>query len=267
MLRFSDGLRTMILFCSIILLGYINNSYADIEIDLVQVFPSLDSYDRFSMLVYVETNEPYDEVNYYLDNTWIGAGSGNNGRTDDFFWYSDTNFGGSLHGTEHKLKVDVWRQDNDGNYTQDTVTKTFKVYKPDVNSGYGSDTGVYGETELSRHSYEHPYITFEASVYARNWTEFSWDSTSRFRHTVTGPNNFTDTKESNPPTRTINKDGGTYGPYYEDHTESMQIDISGGDRGIYNSDVYIRHYVKGNVGGGFKKDSWDIMTDHDFEWK
>lgn len=217
------------------------------------------------MLVYVETNEPYDEVNYYLDETWIGAASGGNGRTDDFFWYSEMNFGGSLHGTEHKLKVDVWRQDNDGNFTQDTVTKTFKVYKPIVESGYGDDTGVYGETELSRHSYDHPCITFYGSVWARNSTEFDLDSSSSFRHTVNGPN-FFDQKESEPPTETISSNGGTYGPYYEDYTESMQINISSSDRGEYSSDVYIRQSVEGNVEDGFKKDNWDIILSHTFVW-
>ena len=266
MLRFSDGLKTMILFCSIILLGFINTSNADIEIDLVQVFPSLDSYDRFSMLVYVETNEPYYEVNYYLDETWIGYGyGGNNNRTDDIFWYYVSNFGGSLHGTEHHLKIDVCGEDIDGNFTYDTVTKTVKVYKPIVESGYGEDTGVYGETELSRHSYEHPCITFEGYVWARNWTESDLDSSSSFRHTVNSVN-FFEQKESEPPKQTISKDGGTYGPYYENYTESMQVNISRGGRGEYSSHVYIRQSVEGNVADGFKKDHWDILTNHTFVW-
>ncbi|MYB64380.1 hypothetical protein F4X73_06795 [Candidatus Poribacteria bacterium] len=146
------------------------------------------------------------------------------------------------------------------------VTKTFKVYKPDVNSGYGSDTGVYGETELSQHSYEHPYITFSASVWAENDTEFNWQSTSMFRHIVTGPNGFSDTKESIPPSQEITKNGGTYGPYYENYEESMQIDITSGGPGSYTSDIYIRHNVKGNAGDGFKKDNWNIFLEHTFEW-
>ena len=263
MLRFSKGLISIILFCTIILLGFINTSNADIEIESLYVYSSLTSNDYLTMFVEVQTSEPYHGIDYYLDDTWIERAYGNGKRTYDFLWYDERDFGGSVKGTKHTLKLNVMQ--SVGNDI--VVTKTFKVYKPRIKSGYGKDTGVYGETELSRHSYEHPYITFEASVYAQNDTEFSWDSTSRFRHTVTGPNNFTDTKESNPPTQTISKDGGTYGPYNEDYTESMQINISGGIRGIYNSDVYIRNYVKGNVGDGFKKDSWDIMTDHDFEWK
>ncbi len=263
MLRFSKGLISIILFCTIILLGFINTSNADIEIESLYVYSSLSSNDYFIMMVDVQTSEPYHGIDYYLDDTWIDRAYGDGKRTYDFLWYDESNFGGSLQGTEHTLKLNVMQSVGD----DIVVTKTFKVYKPDVNSGYGSDTGVYGETELSRHSYEHPYITFEASVYAQNDTEFEWTSTSRFRHTVTGPNGFTDTKESNPPTQGITANGGTYGPYNESYEESMQIDISGGDLGSYNSDVYIRHYVKGNVGGDFKKDNWDIMTDHDFEWK
>ena len=187
MLRFSNGLISMILFCSIILLGFINTSNADIEIESVGVYPYLDSDDHFSMYVYVQMNEPYYEVNYYLDDTWIGSGYGGNGQTYDCFCYDESSFGGELQGTEHTLRVDVCAHDDDWNWTYDTVTETFKVYKPDVNSGYGSDTGVYGETELSQHSYEHPYITFYASVWAQNDTEFEWTSSSKFRHDVKGP--------------------------------------------------------------------------------
>ena len=67
MLRFSNGLISMILFCSIILLGYINNSYADIEIESVEVYPYAASTGVLSLYVNVQTSEPYVEVNYYLD--------------------------------------------------------------------------------------------------------------------------------------------------------------------------------------------------------
>ena len=46
----------------------------------------------------------------------------------------------------------------------------------------------------------------------------------------------------------------------------MEINISGGNKGEYTSYVYIRHDVSGNAGGGFKKDNWDILTDHTFTW-
>ena len=72
MLRFSNGLISMILFWTVILIGYINNSYADIEIESVEVFPYADSYGTFTLYVYVQTSEPYVEINYYLDDTWIG---------------------------------------------------------------------------------------------------------------------------------------------------------------------------------------------------
>ena len=39
MLRFSKGLISIILLCTIILLGFINTSSADIEIESVEVFP------------------------------------------------------------------------------------------------------------------------------------------------------------------------------------------------------------------------------------
>ena len=240
MLRFSNGLLSIVLFCSIILLGYINTSSADIEIESLYVYTSLSSSDYFIMIVEVQTSEPYHGIDYYLDDTFIERVYGNGERTYDFLWYDESNFGGSLQGTEHTLKLNVMQSQGD----DVVVTKTFKVYKPDVNSGYGSDTGVYGETELSQHSYEHPYITFSASVWAENDTEFNWQSTSMFRHIVTGPNGFSDTKESIPPSQEITKNGGTYGPYYENYEESMQIDITSGGPGSYTSDIYIDTMLK-----------------------
>ncbi len=188
MLRFSKGLISIILFCTIILLGYINNSYADIEIESVEVFPYANSYGTFTLYVYVQTSEPYVEINYYLDDTWIGAHSGGNGLTDDHFWYDDYSYQGSVKGKKHKLKVDVWRRDNDGSYPQDTEIKKFRVYQPIVTSGYGRtewekprNTGAIGWAEVSAHYFNGTDFVMEASASFYNDSDVTLSAEAWFR--------------------------------------------------------------------------------------
>ncbi len=222
-------------------------------------------------VVKMQSNERF-YTNWYIDGEFKGySASKKNGSvyTASFAPDSSDLTADDVTGTAYEIKASAWSHEPDENGNPKTASDsyTLKVHKPSINAGYGEDTSVYGYTELSLQSYDHPYITFNATVWAENWTEFDWESSSYFRHTVTGPNSFVEQRESTPPTQGITKNGGMYGPYNEDYTESMAIDITSGGRGSYTSDVYIRHSVEGNVGRNFLKDSWGILTQATFHWE
>lgn len=127
------------------------------------------------MLVYMQTNESYYHVDYYLDETWIGSGWGGSTRTDDFFWYDDEDVGGSVKGTKHKLKVVVYYHDENSNLYEIEDTVTFRVYKPVITSGYAptllekpNNTGAYGWAEVSAHYFNGTDFVMEAYAYFDN---------------------------------------------------------------------------------------------------
>ena len=241
MLRFSHGLISMVLFCSIILLGYINTSSADIEIESLEVYPSLDSSDRFTMLVYVQTSEPYHGIDYYLDDTFIERAYGNGERKIDYLWYDESDFGGSLTGTKHTLKLNVMQsQGNDV-----VVTKSFFVFKPieesrTVQENKGNDPrypNVSGSVTLYEQSYYDNSITIDAEAYARNASgaEESVEMYGVFRHTIL--NKSFDELETYMPSRDV-QPGESYGTYYSGR---LSYACSGIPKGTtWNSNAYIR---------------------------
>lgn len=184
MLRFSKGLISIILFCTIILLGFINTSNADIEIESLYVYSSLTWDGYFIMMVDVQTSEPYHGIDYYLDDTWIDRAYGDGKRTVDFLWYDESDFWGSVKGTKHTLKLNVMQAA--GN---DIVfTKTFKVYQPIVTSGYGTtslekprNTGAYGWAEVSAHYFNGTDFVMEASASFSNDSDVTLSAQAWFR--------------------------------------------------------------------------------------
>lgn len=253
MLIFSNGLMSMVFFCLIILVGFVNTSYADLEIESLNVYTSLGSSDYFIMMVEVETSEPYHGIDYYLDDTFIERVYGNGERTYDFLWYDESDFGGSVKGTKHTLKLNVMQsQGNDV-----VVTETFKVYKPIVISGKKLSTwekptvtGVYGYNELSRHYFDGTDIIMDGYVYASNNTDNICQMTAWFRHSnfATGWSD-----EHSAPTEDIGPDPEdkgikrTYGPYSTD-SSILNYHVGGpiGDRDRHTLNVHIHLVADGN---------------------
>ncbi len=249
MLRFSKGLISIILLCTIILLGFINTSSADIEIETLEVYPTLDSYDRFSMLVYVQTSEPYHGIDYYLDDTWIERAYGDGTRTVDYLWYDESDFGGELTGTKHTLKLSVMQ--SSGNDV--VVTKPFFVFKPleesrTVRENKGQEPRyphVSGSVTLYEQSYDGTNITIDADAYAQNASgaEESVEMYGVFRHTIL--NKPFDEIEVYMPGRDV-KPGDSYGPYYSGRLSYACSEIEEGD--TWNSNAYIRLRLDGSNG-------------------
>ena len=225
----------------IILLGNINKSYADLEIDSLDVYPTLDSYDRFSMFVYVQTSEPYHGIDYYLDGTWIARAYGNGTRTVDYLWYDENDFGGELTGTKHTLKLSVMQSAGD----DIVVTKPFFVFKPIEESRTTQERqgkkprypSVSGSVTLYEQSYDGTHITIDAEAYAQNASgaEDSVEMYGVFRHTIL--NKSFDELETYMPGRDV-KPGDSYGPYYSGRLSYSCSNIPDGQ--TWNSNAYIR---------------------------
>lgn len=75
-----------------LIIGLINGSDAEVEdpgndgelaIEIENVTSDGYAYidDDIYLSISVETNVPFDEVNYYFNNTWIGASSGDGIKT------------------------------------------------------------------------------------------------------------------------------------------------------------------------------------------
>lgn len=241
MLRFSNGLISMILFCSIIMLGFINTSSADLEIESLIVYPILSSTDTFYMLVYVQTSEPYHGIDYYLDDTWIERAYGNGERKIDYLWYDERDFGGKLTGTKHTLKLSVMQ--TAGNDI--VVTKRFIVFKPleefrTTQENMGNKPRyplVSGCVRLSEHSYYDNSITIDAEAYAKNASgaEDSVEMYGVFRHTIL--NKPFDELETYMPGRDV-QPGDMYGRYYSGR---LSYPCGGIEEGrTWDSNAYIR---------------------------
>ena len=180
MLKHKTILAIMII-CSLFLIGYINSSDAEIEIVEMDAYGTAYAYGGISLSVSVETNEPYDEVNYYLDGTWIGASSGDNEKTEaSFYAYVDDAAEGSVHGRTYSIRADAWRQDDEGNFSQDSDYYFLKLYKPLIVEGY-KNTGAYGTAVVSKHYFDGTSFVMDAYANACNGSDETLRVSAWFR--------------------------------------------------------------------------------------
>ena len=92
MLRFSNGLISMILFCHIFLLGFINTSDADIEIVELRDYNGTNigyDYGDPYFTFYVRTNEPYGALLWSVDGGPTDGILGNGKKKDHYFSFSN----------------------------------------------------------------------------------------------------------------------------------------------------------------------------------
>ena len=186
----------MILFCSIILLGFISTSYADIEIEELRSYNGTNiEYDRGStyFTFYVRTNEPYGALLWSVDGEW-GPNDGilGNGKKKDHY-FSFSNLTGRLKGNTYKIEVTAYGLDPNGHLVvptdnMDTATYNFTVYKPIVTSGYAPtflekprNTGAYGHAEVSAHYFNGTDFVMEGYAFFNNKSDVELSAEAWFR--------------------------------------------------------------------------------------
>lgn len=138
---------------------------------------TLDGYSYLGNSIYlsvsVETNEPFDEVNYYLNGNWIGASSGDGEKTEVTFSAYPDGGKGSVTGVTYKVRVDVWREHDNGLFTQDSSLKEITIYTPESKTTPIHEKDllfVYGYVEISKHTYDSDtgYMSFDYYVHANH---------------------------------------------------------------------------------------------------
>ena len=162
--------------------GFINRGEAVVEepddegepaIQIEEV--TLDGYSYMGNSIYlsvsVETNEPFDEVNYYLNGTWIGASAGDGEKTEVAFSSYPDGGEGKVTGVTYNVLVDVWREHDNGFFTQDSSTQKITIYTPISESTPVDDLDllfVSGYVEISKQTYDFDsgYMSFDYDVYA-----------------------------------------------------------------------------------------------------
>ena len=186
MLKSKTFITTTIIFSlfliGFLIIGLINGSDAVLEdpgldgepvIQIEEV--TVDGYAYMDNDIYlsvsVKTNEPFDEVNYYFDGTWIGASSGDGTKTEATFSSYPDGGEGSVTGVTYQIRVDVWRQHDNGFFTQDSSSNNLTIYTPiytnTADGGQDIDF-VSGYAAINKHTYDpvSGYMSFDYSVSA-----------------------------------------------------------------------------------------------------
>ena len=256
------------MLCLLCLIGFVNSSDADIEIVEIDAYGYAYSDGGISLCVYVETNEPYDEINFYLDGQWIGrVSAGNDVKTEAFFYsYVDDAAEGSVKGRTYTIRAEAWKE-NDWDPSDDTAYYYLTLYKPIVESGVKTPTwekprvtGAYGWVELlSRHYFDGTNIIMDGYVSAYNPTDEECRGEAWFRHTRADEAGFQE--QHSAPTEDFDN-GESYGPH---STDPMTLNFFVGgpigdeDRYSFNAHIHL------NVHGNRTTDTWEVDSTNPFD--
>ncbi len=106
-----------------------------------------------------------------MNGTWIGASSGDGEKTEVTFSAYPDGGEGSVTGTTYQIRVDVWREHDNGLFTQDSSLNNLTIYKPIYRTTPIHDQDllfVDGYVEISKHTYDYDsgYMSFDYSVSA-----------------------------------------------------------------------------------------------------
>ena len=205
----------------------------------------------------MRTDEAYFLVGWYVNGVWKTTSLGSDSTTEAYF--SPDPLSGSLSGTTYEIKA-VAQPWNEGT-ENDSDSYTITVYEPKIDSGTGTNTGVWGIAKLSRQYYSHPNITMVGYVYAYNDTGRPYTGFARFKHHVDGPGVHLRT-ERDKPELSFSGNGGTYGSYPESISHSIENGTSGQR---YTSWAYIRLKASGhNANNIAVEDDWFVENSVSF---
>ncbi len=128
------------------LLSFIGSSHA---IEIESMYPSYGWYSDFSGYLYhtayVETNEPYFMVDWYINDEYKSVSWGANDETEAYFSPNTSDYPGSPLGKTYTIEAVAWSWGDNGNADSATSSYSVSVYStPDVDEGIGMHTGAYG---------------------------------------------------------------------------------------------------------------------------
>lgn len=229
---------------SLFLLSFVGNSEA-IEIEtLVPYSGSYEEYDYgYYHTAYIRTDEPFYDINWYLDGHYVGRTDGNNIKTEVYFNF----FGlGSIKGKKYTIKATAWSMDADGNTASDTKFYEMTIFTPAYKSKCIGD-GICGHVELTRQYYDGSSIAVDYYAYADKLTKGKSFASTVYTHAVSGIGHI---ERRHPTDEFMNAISHQIGPNREPYSHSDTIafgDVGSGTvDGEYMSQAYIRLIVDGN---------------------
>lgn len=132
---------------TISLLGIMVGNIFAFEIE--RMYPSYGGYYDYSGWLYhtacVETDEPYSDVSWYINDEYVGLSSSHVDNPKTTAYFHAGGYPGSPLGKQYEIKAVAQSfMDENGNIEQDTDSYNVYVYSsPLQNSKYGSHTMVY----------------------------------------------------------------------------------------------------------------------------
>ena len=133
--------------------------------------------------VSLTTDEDIDFIDWHIDGEYSFTST--HGDTQSVYVYLGT-YVGDIKGKKYDVMAVVsFEESSDAD-----ASDTFRVYKPEITSGPGSNTGASGSAYVSSLSFDGSFITMSGSAYAYNNTNNDLRVAAWFRqqkyHTVNG---------------------------------------------------------------------------------
>ncbi len=151
------SIRIALAIVLIALFGMIvGNSYA---FEIERMYPSYGGYYDYSGWLYhsacVETDEPYSNVWWYINDEYVGRSSSHvdNPKTTAYFHAGSSSYPGSPLGKQYKIKAVAQSfMDENGNIKRDTDSYNVYVYsspvKNEITSGNWTMATMYGQIDV-----------------------------------------------------------------------------------------------------------------------
>ncbi len=167
---------------SLLLIGFAVKSDAA-SVTSMSIYSGDDSGSGTTVSVSLTTDENIDFIDWHIDGEYSFTST--HGDTQSVYVYLGT-YVGNIKGIKYDVRgVVSFEESSDAD-----ASDTFRVYKPIVTSGPGSNTGASGSAYVSSLSFDGSSITMSGSAYAYNDTNndlrvAAWFRQQKF-HTVNG---------------------------------------------------------------------------------
>ena len=236
------------------LFGMISSSDAQIEIIDMSMSSEIYDYGYIYDSAYVETDIPYDSVDWFIGHpddgdanlSWVHTTQGDGVATRAWFTPSVS---GHIKGKKFRVAAKVFKNANDGSgygWT-DWETRDFVVFQPiyttEVETPPKKMKSISGYSELKRQYYTGSTIAIDCVVYAYNPNDSIRWAWSRFKHSLTGRDTI-ERDHPGPNGEDAQRIGGDFGSY--SHSDTLtHSDVNLENGGTYTSGAYVRLIVSG----------------------
>lgn len=212
---------------------------------------------------YVKTNRPFHGVSWYVNGDHFYSTLGSNNQDTSYVYLSGLD--GDVWGRKYIIEAKVWGSDDPefpyaNSNLSDSDAYLLRVYKPEVDSGVGPNTGVSGEARIDIMTYDSGsmVLTTSYSVNASNSTEAEVEVDYTFLLEVTDLIGDVLYSEIDFPGKQNGRRGGRKKinlPAGEDfnYSNDLSIDLSGEWRNIVHIDATNNLDVSGDGA-----DSWSV---------